>query len=328
MKMTEAIFSNVRNNFHTYVPAHVEPKTIGIIGGHGAMGQLLAREFHKDGYRVLVTGENPASYATGRALLKLNRNLVKQSDVIVFAVPVPVIGKGVHKLLGGNHHRGLRGKLFLDITSTKVASLQAMAKIPGATIIGTHPMFGSNVKNFNGLNVFITPLRRNHYILDARMEKWLEWVETFWKKRGAVVRRISAKEHDEVTPLVQGGVYLAVSLYAATLQAARADLRRVRDIATPNSTLLTALMGRMIRETSADIYLNLLLENENNIVLADLRAEHASRIATMLKNKDREGMTKFIQGLCDFQPDDFKKWGMDLTNHIQDEIAKRSECKQ
>lgn len=327
MKLTEAIFANARNNFHTYIPDDIEPRTVGIIGGHGAMGQMMAREFDKEGYRVLITGENPANNVTGRSLHKLNRNLVRESDVIVFAVPVPVIGKGIHKILGGNHYRGLRGKLFIDVTSTKVDSLQAMAKIPGATIIGTHPMFGPSVTNFTGLNVFITPLRRNHHILDARMEKWLTWIEAFWEKRGAVIRHISAEEHDQVTPHVQGGVFLAVSLYAAMLRTTQADLRFVREVSTPNSTLLTALMGRMIRHTNLDVYLNILLENKHNAMLAEMMAEEAKKIASMLKNKDRDGMAKFIRGLSDFQPDDFKKWGLDMTNFIQTSISERGDKK-
>ena len=53
-------------NLHNYVPERVDPRRIGIIGGKGAMGQLLEREFKKDGYEVITTGENPTTGATGR----------------------------------------------------------------------------------------------------------------------------------------------------------------------------------------------------------------------------------------------------------------------
>lgn len=312
-------------NYHNYIPPRVEPKTIGIIGGRGAMGRLLAQEYEKEGYRVLVTGEDPATYITGRPLITLNRKLVQESDVIVLAVPVHVIGKGIHKTLGGQFRRGLRDKLIMDVTSTKSESMREMAKIPGATIIGTHPMFGPGVKNFKGQNVFVTPLRRNHYVLDARLEKWLDWVESFWKKRGAIVRHISAEEHDRITPLVQGGVFTIVALYAAALRASNADLRLLKDIATPNSTLLTAMMGRMIRPNTLEVYLNILMGNEHNVAFAQAVADEAQKIANMLKGQDRDGVAAFIRKLSDNQPDDFNKSGHDLTVFIQEAIANRSE---
>lgn len=315
-------------NYHNYIPHSVTPKTIGIIGGRGAMGQLLAREFAKDGYKVLLTGENPESNIMGRPLIRLNRKLIQESDVVIFALPVHIIGNGIHKMLGNNLCRGLRDKLFMDVTSTKVQPMREMSKIPGATVIGTHPMFGPSVKDFTGLNVFITPLRRNHHILDARLEKWLEWIETFWKKRGAMIRHVSAEEHDRITPNVQGGVVMSVMLFMAALHASRADLRLIREIGTPNSTLLTALIGRMIRYSNLEVYLNILMENQNNVAFAESLAETAHDLATMVKNGDRIGVAEALRKLCECQPDDFQQAGLDLTNFVQRAIARRHDVEE
>src|SRR5262245_46354204 len=107
-------------NFHNIVPDKVMPKTIGIIGGRGAMGQMLAREFSADGFRVITTGGEHGMQPHQRELRALNQKLVRRADVIVIAVPVNVLMGGLDKILGRDYLRGLRGKLFVDICSTKV----------------------------------------------------------------------------------------------------------------------------------------------------------------------------------------------------------------
>ena len=228
-----AMVSPIRNQ-HNFVPQTVRPRRIGIIGGRGAMGQLLAREFAADGYDVLVTGENIEGQIVGRTLAALNRKLVRSCDVIVLAVPVHVMNGGLPEILRGGYWRGLRSKLILDITSTKSVAMEKLSHVVGASVIGTHPMFGPSVTQFGGLHVFVSPLRRGHRILDARLDKWVAWIEAFWKKRGVRVHHVAPAEHDQLVTCLQFAVLAATMLFAEVIRDSGIDIRRLREVYTPN----------------------------------------------------------------------------------------------
>ena len=304
------------NDWRKFTP-EVNPKKIGIIGGKGSMGALLAKEFKKDGYAVQISDKNGApTEATERSLCNLNLNIAKNSDVVIFSLPIDVFRKGINHTLGTGNQRGFRKKLFLDVSSVKESPLEELSKFKGPAIIGTHPMFGPKVTNFDGQNVAICPIR-------SRTKKWINWVEEFWKSRGANTIRFDPKEHDMTTPSVQFSVLMAVMLYGDTITETNVDLSKAGKIATPNSRLLSALVGRMLNTKSSPMYANLITENPYNLKFAKQFKKASQRIYALIKSQNTQGILEELQKISQRLPENYKNEGLKLSSFIQEAIAER-----
>jgi len=316
-------------NLQNFVPQKVSPKTIGIIGGKGAMGHWLAEQFHADeeDYTVRVSGEDADIGMEGRTLTRVNEGIMRDSDVIVFSVPIQTLQEGVQHIVGTGNLRGMRGKLLMDLSSTKTAPLQTLSEVPGTSVIGLHPMFGPSVKDLKGQNIFMCPVYPDgdkYPVLYQRLEKWIEWVEAFWKKRKANLQLITPEKHDKIVTYVQFAVLESVMLYASVLKELGADLSMIRNIATPNSHMMTGLVGRMLRQHTTGVYANLAAENPNNKAIAESFAKAAQDVLQRIEQGGTAIIQELLRELAGFQDPQFNKEGFEDTVLIQQALAQRS----
>jgi prephenate dehydrogenase len=291
-------------NLHNFVPESVDPEDIGIIGGKRGMGQLLAREFMADGYKVTVTGEDPARGSSGRALQRLNRAVIRNSDVVILAIPLEKLSADIQEVLGSNPGRGLRCKAVLDVGSLKVEPLRQLCKLKGPSIIGLHPMFSPMVTDFKNLNVVIIPALQpsaaGSPVMRLRLDRWVDWMERFWRKRGATVQYMSAAMHDRLVPPVQFEVLASIMCYAEGLRTAKISLKEMQKISTPNSRLLTATMARMLTKEMAPTYTNIAFENKVNVQALETIAASALHFLDLLRRGDRVAFQESFMRLGDW----------------------------
>ena len=322
-------------NPHNYVSERFAPKVIAIIGGMGSMGRRLAEEFKRDGYEVRLTGEAPLreigptdSKEWKRALSRWNRSICKGADVVVFSVPIPLLanGNGLEEIFGRTPARGWRDKLVIDICSTKSGPVRAMAPLKGATVIGTHPMFGPKVQTLEGQTVFVCPVRHeaDQHILNARLRVRLSWLKSFWEQRGVTVVEISPEEHDAFMPSVQFSVLLSVLLYGDGLRQSGVSLDRVQLHGTPNSRTLCSRLARMISAQMLPTYVNLAFDNSLNLEWLDRAAETLATIRRALNSRNREHLRAFISRLVEWQSEDFRANYSDLSVFLDECAAKRA----
>jgi prephenate dehydrogenase len=332
MTMTQKI-----RNPHNFIPEKFNPKGVAIIGGEGSMGRRMAQEFFQDGYQVQITGEEAVRRpgAEGarewkRNLRRWNRNVCKGADVVVFAVPIPILaegadGHGLKNIFGRNPSRGWRDKLVIDICSTKVGAVRALAELKGATVIGTHPMFGPKLKSFAGQTVFACPVpvpHRNH-VLQARMEVRFAWLKEFWERRGATVVETTPEEHDDFVPSVQFGVLLSALLYAAGLKETEANLGHVASHGTPNSRLLCSMLGRMISDSMLPTYVNLAFDNPKNLEWLDDTVDRIERLRSWMKAGNRNAVFGWMKELSGSQTPAFRGHFDNMWVFLNECIAKR-----
>ena len=324
-------------NPHNFVPDKFEPKLIAIIGGEGSMGRRLAQEFFQDGYQVQITGEEAVrrSGAEGanewkRNLRRWNRNVCKGADVVVFAVPIPILadgvdGHGLENIFGRNPSRGWRDKLVLDICSTKVGAVRALSELKGATVIGTHPMFGPKLKSFAGQTVFACPVPapKGNHVLQARMDVRFAWLKEFWERRGASVVETSPDEHDDFVPSVQFGVLLSALLYAGGLKEGEANLAHVANHGTPNSRLLCSMLGRMISDAMLPTYVNLTFDNPRNLAWLDDAVDHLERLRSWMKEGNRNAVLAWMKELAGSQTPAFRSHFDGMWGFLNECLAKR-----
>ncbi|HMY01442.1 MAG TPA: prephenate dehydrogenase/arogenate dehydrogenase family protein [Agitococcus sp.] len=268
------------HNPHNYLPITFQPNAIGIIGGTGLMGQMLARMYKEQGYEVMVTGEECLHGASKKALITLNRKTIKYCDVIIIAVPISELEKGWSAIFGSNKTRGLRHKLIIDVASTKIKTLDVLSQIKGASIIGTHPMFGPTADT-KGQNVILCPVIPQNPVLKARLYKCLEWLSHSWQQAGSHVQTMSAEEHDRLASIQQIGVLLPVLEHAHLVINNEYSSQHLQQLSTPNSKIMADRVRHMLRpeRRHLHVYAQILASNQFSLqvidemisVLADLK---------------------------------------------------------
>jgi len=306
---------NRATNQHNIVITAPAPKSIGIIGGRGQMGKLLEREFRASGYVVRTSGR--AEKISERTLRRLNYHLLRGCDVIIIAVPIPELCKGLENLFGPRALRGLRGKLILDICSTKTEPMHELAAAGGATVIGCHPFFGPLAQQVAGKNVILCPLSRGSYVLDANTQVWAGWLSDWWKGRGAKVSFLTAEEHDRLAAVIQIGVLAQVALFAAAVQRLGIPLATLMEITTPNSLVLQSVAGRMLTASMASTYAFLVTGNKFSAEVTEAIRDAAADFHQMTVQKDAVALACHIKALADGITPAFREKALALTKKFE-----------
>lgn len=304
----------------------------------GNMGHRLGEEFGKDGYDVQLTGEDPLKEIGPtkpkdwkRAIRRWNENICKNADVVVFSVPIPLLSgnNGLSDIFGHNPPRGWRDKLVLDICSTKVGPIKALTELKGASVVGTHPMFGPKIKSLVGQTVFICPVTPpdGNHVLQARLDMRLKWLKSFWERRGVEIVEITAKEHDAFMPAVQFGVLLSVLLYGEGLKANGVSLDDVQRRGTPNSKAICARLARMISPAMLSTYVNIIFDNPQNLKWLESTAASLTRLQKWMTNGNRDAVLAWMQELAGFQSKAFQTHFTDTSIFVDECVAKRAFVK-
>jgi len=248
-------------------------RTVGIVGGTGAMGSLFSKFFKNAGFKVLVSGRNTRLSA---------RELCSQSDWTIFCVPIAETAK----IIAENARFAKKGAIVSDFTSVKEGPLKAMMKHSpkGCSVVGIHPLFGPNVKGLMGQNVVL---------VKGRGENGFAFVEKFFKAQGAKAIECKAREHDELMGIVQGANHFSNLAFAFYLAGCGKGIERLLEISTPNFRLKLALISRILKQNPS-LYFDLILENKQSLKQAKDYCLAVKRIEKIIIQKDRCALEKEI----------------------------------
>ena len=306
-------------NYHNTVVTAPAPKSIGIIGGKGQMGKLLEREFRATGYDVRSTGKEDG--VSERTLRRANYHLLRESQVVVLAVPIPVLNRGLENLFGPRAMRGLRGKLVFDIASTKCEPMHEMAAAAGASVVGCHPLFGPLIQQMHGKHVVLCPLARGSRVLDANTQAWATWLATWWKGHGAAVHFLTPEEHDRLMAIIQIGVLAPVTFFAAAVERLGIPLARLMEISTPNSLVFQAITGRMLSAAMASTYAFLATGNKFSAEVTEAIRDAAADFHNMTIQKDAAALERHIKALANGISPAFRENALALTKKFEVAVA-------
>lgn len=213
-------------------------KTVGIIGGKGLMGRLMADFFKSRGMRVLISDLKT----------KLsNIELVKKSDVIVISVPIDVTKKVIREILPFTR----KNQLLTDVTSIKVFPIKEMLKSK-ASVIGLHPMFRPSSSGFKGQTIVICPAR-----CTSGEKKWLK---KLFEKSGARVSEMSAKKHDSLMAVVQVLIHFNSLVFGHTLRELKVDLGETMKAMSPVYRMRFDIVCRIFAQNPS-LYANIQMLN-------------------------------------------------------------------
>jgi len=203
-----------------------KPKVVSIIGGTGQLGQKFAKEFQKQGTKILISG---------RFTKLSNKDIASIGDVVIITVPINKTVQVVQEILPVLKS----GAMLTDFTSVKIMPLQAMIKAKkDITIIGGHPLFGPSTE-FKYQNFILCPERGNTY---------LEWYKKFLDSLGLNILQMNKEEHDKQMAVIQGLTHFAHISLGATLQKNKYNLEKAKKIATPVYLMHLYGVGRILAQ--------------------------------------------------------------------------------
>lgn len=216
----------------------MEPSSIGIVGGRGRMGKLMARFFVEAGYPVRI-----ADSMTG----SVDWQSIARNDVVLLAVPIPEL-EGVVRNIGP--HTPESG-VVIDIASLKDAPVRAMLAYCRGEVIGSHPLFGPSTASLEGQLFFLCP---------AKSTRWIVWLKAFLADRGAEIAEIDPLRHDRLMGTVQVLRHMLLFTFGRTLMDLDFDLASELKLSGPLFSQLAGLLSRQV-EQSPDLFANLAIHN-------------------------------------------------------------------
>jgi prephenate dehydrogenase len=261
---------------------------IAVIGA-GKMGVWFAKFFLAKDYDVVLADRKKAKL---EKLIDLPVDLicnfeeaVKDADQILLCVSINAMEEVVKAISPFVHE----GQVVMDICSIKEAPVKTMHQyIKGATVLGTHPVFGPGS---NGL-------KHKAYVLTPTNDKELEFAEQYkqtLEKEEAHVFIMTPKKHDELMSVVLGLPHF-LGLVACETLLEQKNLPETKKVAGTTYRMLFTLAEATALETP-DLYASVQTNLANLGEIEDLFMAKAQELLTLIKNKDQKAIVKRMEQL-------------------------------
>lgn len=230
-------------------PPDLERRTVAVIGGNGAMGQLFARIFDDLGQDVLVADLDTTLTPIQAA---------KRADAVLISVPMDATVEVIKEL--GPHVR--EDGLLFDLTSTKSEPVRAMCIATKADVIGMHPMFGPSIHSMQEQRVVIVPGRC------LERSPWPKWLRTILLARGFSLLDSTAEEHDEAMGIVQVLTHFSTEVLGLAMARSGVPVSRTLAFASPVYLIELVMTARHFAQDPA-LYGAIHLANPNGKAIVE-----------------------------------------------------------
>jgi prephenate dehydrogenase len=172
-----------------------------------------------------------------------------------------------------------RGKLWLDITSTKREPVAALLASQ-AEVAGLHPMSAPpKMPTLKG---------RAMAVCEARLDRWRPWLESFLAASEADCVRVDPADHDRLMALVQGlghALHMAHGAVLRELAPALGGLAALQPFHTVGCELDLAVTRRVLAGNPA-IYQDIQFENPHVAPMLERLGAHLERLRGQVGRRD------------------------------------------
>ncbi|EGQ43112.1 MAG: prephenate dehydratase [Candidatus Nanosalina sp. J07AB43] len=274
---------------------------IAIIGGTGKFGRHLGKRLDEENEVTIssssikdaerVADDHGWDYGE-------NKQVVKDADVVIVAVPVSVTEDVIHEI--GPYVPN--DALFTDITSVKQGPVEAMSEYSDQ-VLGMHPMYAPS-NTIQGQNVALCP---------ESGKKWTV-MEEFWKNHGAEVTVTDPEEHDRAMSLIQGLMHFSELVLADVIRKSELGDEDAQQYSTPIYSILTDLTARMLNQ-SPGLYRSIQAENPENDEIRQRFIESAKEISDLVDDPE-EFSERFEEMGKEFELKESQKRSDKLIEHL------------
>ena len=261
---------------------------IAVIGA-GKMGVWFAKFFLSKDYDVVLADRKKEKLENLKDLMvDLTTNFqeaVQDADQIYICVSINAIEEVV-KIISPALHEG---QVVMDIASIKEAPVNTMHQyIKGATVLGTHPVFGPGSNGVKHKAYVLTPTNPKEQEFAEEFKKWLEQEE-------AHVFVMTPKKHDELMSVVLGLPHF-LGLVACETLLEQKNLSETKKVAGTTYRMLFTLAEATALETP-DLYANLQMNLPDLSKIEDQFMTKAQEWLNLVKNKDATAIVERMEQL-------------------------------
>ena len=248
-----------------------ELRPIVIVGGKGQLGGLFAKMFKLSGYDVRILGSQDWDNADV---------ILEGVGMVVVTVPInltiDVIGK--LSMLPDDC-------ILCDLTSIKQKPLEAMMKVHKGPVVGLHPMFGPDVPSL---------AKQVIVMCDGRGKDAYSWLKDQFEIWGAIVRDISASEHDKGMTLIQALRHFTSFAYGQHLSKENPDIEQLLNLSSPIYRLELLMVGRLFAQ-DPNLYADIILSSEDNIEMIKRFHQRFGDAISLLENHNSVGFIESFE---------------------------------
>ncbi|MCH7873651.1 MAG: bifunctional chorismate mutase/prephenate dehydrogenase [Planctomycetes bacterium] len=282
------------------VPLDLEPKSIAVIGGRGAMGQCVARLFTDIGHAVVVADHESKPSPD---------DVAAQADVVVISVPIDRTVEVIRKL--GPVVR--EDALLMDVTSIKREPVDAMLESTQAAVVGTHPLFGPSVHSLQGQRVVMCR---------GRGDEWFDWLARMFQARGLAIKEATPQQHDHAMAVVQVLVHFSTEVMGRTLSKLDVDLDETLAFTSP-IYLLELLMTARHFAQSPDLYSAIQMSNPGTDEVTQAFTRAAEEWRTVVRSGDSEAFSDAFEEVRHFFGS-FTDRALEQSSYLIDRLVERA----
>lgn len=282
---------------YSIIEIYMNIKIIGIIGGKGLMGGFFAKFFRKEGFRVLVSDMKT----------KLtNRELVKKSDVVFFAVPIHLTEKIIAEVIPFTR----KNQLLLDCTSLKTFSVKTMMKSK-AEVIGLHPMFRPSRLGLKNQTVVMC--------IGRAEGKTVKTVKSWFSKGRAKMIEMTPRQHDRLMSIIQVLLHFHTIVLGHAMRRLGVPVRETLKAASPIYRLEMDMIGRIFSQNPT-LYGALEMQNPETKRVIKTLLHETQNLATVVFKKDLRKFEALFRETSRFLGD-FKDKALEEINKLLTHLA-------
>jgi chorismate mutase/prephenate dehydrogenase len=282
------------------VPLDIEPRSVAVIGGKGAMGRCMAAMFADLGHAVMIADlDTPLKPEEAAAT----------ADVVLISVPIDATVEVIRRL--GPLLRP--DALLTDVTSIKGAPMAAMMESTKAAVVGTHPLFGPSVHSLQGQRVVLCP---------GRGDRWLDWLRAMFHARGLAMMESTPEEHDRAMSIVQVLTHFSTEVMGRTLAHLGASISDTLAFTSP-VYLMEMLMTARHFAQSPELYASIQMSNPATAEVTSAFARSAAQLRQIAADKDRAAFVQMFQEVHDFFGA-FTEQALEQSSFLIDRLVERA----
>jgi prephenate dehydrogenase len=261
---------------------------IAVVGA-GKMGVWFAKFFQSKGYDVVLADRKEEKLAKLKDLhVELTADFkaaVKDADQILLCISISGVEEVVKAISPAVHE----GQVVMDICSIKETPVKTMHQyIKGATVLGTHPVFGPGSNGVKHKAYVLTPTNPKETAIAEHYRKWLEQEE-------AHVFIMTPKKHDELMSVVLGLPHF-LGLVACETLLEQKNLPETKKVAGTTYRMLFTLAEATALETP-ELYANLQTNLPDLGKIEDQFMTKAHEWLKLIKNKDMKAIVERMEQL-------------------------------
>ncbi|MUK46805.1 bifunctional chorismate mutase/prephenate dehydrogenase [Aliivibrio fischeri] len=263
--MRESYSSENDSGFKCLKP---ELRPIVVVGGNGQLGGLFAKMFKLSGYQVRILGSKDWDNSD---------EILDNAGMVVVTVPINLTIDVINKL-----STLPEDCILCDLTSIKQKPLAAMLAVHKGPVVGLHPMFGPDVPSL---------AKQVIVMCDGRGKEHYSWLKNQFEIWGAIVRDISANEHDHGMTLIQALRHFTSFAYGQHLAKENPDIEQLLNLSSPIYRLELLMVGRLFAQ-DPNLYADIILSSDENIEMIKRFHQRFGDAIFLLEEHNRSGFIK------------------------------------